>query len=86
MSEHNQQIGLVSRGDVVRAIRQSITDAGIDLKAMVKEAVDQAVEKRISEYNFTATATVAAEKMAKGSLYEIRNAVAQEVARRIRMD
>jgi len=84
MSEHQQQnIGIVSRGDVVRAIRQSIADSGIDLNTLIRESVEAAVTKRVNEFNVTAHVQEAAKVAVKASLWELKDAIGKEISRRI---
>lgn len=82
MSELDK-IGLVNRGDVIRAIRQVITDAKVDVDAIIRDEVAKVVAKRVANADLQAPLLAHAQELVKRDLYNLRDMVARRVANSI---
>jgi hypothetical protein len=84
--ERGGSIALISRGDIVRALRQHLVDIGItkdDIREMIRTAVSQAATERMQQINADSAIQSAAEKFIKKESYDIRKDIAEKIASRV---
>ena len=88
MSE-DQKIVVISRGDIVRALRQHISDIGItkdDIREMIRGAVKAAASDAMIYRDIGAALEKAAEKAVKASEWDARRAMADALIKRFKFE
>lgn len=86
MSEEPARIGIASRGDVIRAIRQSVADSGVDMNALIRAAIEQAVANRLANFDVARYVESEAKKAVYKEKYSLQQDIARQIASRITLN
>lgn len=79
----DEKFGIVSKGDVVRAVRQSLADQGVDLGALARESVEGALLKKIHSLDITAITERLLREQLKEKGWELRDLIGRHVANKV---